>query len=768
MNKQQNYTGSDIKILNDIDAIRKYPGMYIGDVTCPNHLFYEVINNSVDEAMMGFCNTIVIEFLDHNRILIRDNGRGIPIDMHASGLLTCQIVFMKNHSGGKFDTNIYSKSGGLHGIGLVAVNALCSTLIVSIRRANSICYMRFTKGQCEECNTTEVPPAIESNYTEIILEPDSTIFDSSSFNIQDIMRRLYHIAALNKTLTIKVTNHIDNTAVDINIQDGIVFLLEQKISTKIIKSNIRLDDTVQSIDIETFFNWCASTKEEDITAFTNCIIQPDGGTHVQGLKSGITKFFSELYEIQNVTYKDVLWQDLKQGFKAVINIKLQNPKFNSQAKQKLVSHDVRKAMEKVVYRKLQRIYKEQPNMLQDIIHRTIKILIAKQGDDNSKSNISALMYNGKLTDCTTKDRDDAELYIAEGESAGGTIKPVLDRTYQAVLSIRGKILNVEKANTKQILASEILTIITKAIGGAFDISGNTTFTEIRYGKVIILVDADIDGSHIRSLLLTLFYRNMFELIAQHRLYIAVPPLYSIKTKHDNKYLQKQEELNMFIYNNIFAAKLHDINLNKTQAKVIKEIIELLYKGYIQNEFEAIITDVMIQHNVHTFVELFDNFNNIQKYVKATRHEIACYLNNNNHIVLENFYTMTKCVFDEKNVTNVYNKIVYSLLTFYPDEIVQIHKKIYAQYTNGVICTLYKYVTKIDEEIDIQRFKGLGEMNQDQIYNTVINPKTRIIKRVTLNMVKEADNLCTILMGNDARNRREFIINNYNQQYVNIQ
>ena len=768
MNKQQNYTGSDIRILNDIDAIRKYPGMYIGDVTCPNHLFYEVINNSVDEAMMDFCNAIIVEFVDNNKVLIRDNGRGIPIDMHSSGLLTCQIVFLKNHSGGKFDTNIYSKSGGLHGIGLVAVNALCSTLTVNIRRANSVCHMRFEKGQCEECITTEEHDSEECNYTEIILEPDSSIFDSANFDIQDIMQRLYHIAALNKSLTIKVINHIDNTTVDINIQDGIVFLLDKKINTKLVKSNIHLDDTIQSIDVEAYFNWCATTKDEDITAFTNCIIQPDGGAHVQGLKSGITKFFSELYEIQNVTYKDVLWQDLKQGFKAVVNIKLQNPKFNSQSKQKLVSHDVRKVIERIVYRKLQRIYKEHPHALQDIIHRTIKILIAKQGDDSSKSNISALMYNGKLTDCTTKNRDSAELYIAEGESAGGTIKPVLDRTYQAVLSIRGKILNVEKANTKQILASEILTIITKAIGGAFDLSGNTTFTEIRYGKVIILVDADIDGSHIRSLLLTLFYRNMFELIAQHRLYIAVPPLYSIKTKHENKYLQKQEELNKFIYDSIFAARLQDINLDQKQAHIIKEVIELLYKGYIQNEFEAIITDVMIQHNVHTFVELFDNFDNIQKYIKATRYEISCYLNNNNHIVMENFYTMAKCVFNEQSVESLYNKIVYSLLTFYSIEIVQIHKKIYKQYTNGLICTLYKYVMKIDEEIDIQRFKGLGEMNQDQIYNTVINPKTRIIKRVTLNMVKEADSLCTILMGSDARNRRDFIINNYNQQYVNIQ
>ena len=774
MNKHLNYTGSDIKILDDIDAIRKYPGMYIGETTNPNHLFYEVINNAVDETMMGFCDKIMIEILNNSKILVRDNGRGIPIDSHSSGLLTCQIVFLKNHSGGKFNAGAYSKSGGLHGIGLVAVNALCKTLKVKIRRSNSICIMSFSKGKCTECNVHNISENEDNNtedthennnYTEIVLEPDDTIFESNEFDFKEIINRIYHIAALNKNLTITIINNVDNTTTDINVKDGIVFLLDKKIESKMLKHNICLDDTMVSVEVEAYFNWCNVTKDENITAFTNCILQPEGGSHIQGMKAGIVKFLSELKEIQNVTYKDLLWQDIKQGFKAVINIKIQNPKFTSQSKQKLVSHDVRRAVEKITYNKLQRIYKEYSNYLQEIINRTIKVLILKQGDDKTNGNISALLYDGKLMDCTTKNRESAELYIAEGESAGGTIKPVLNRKYQAVLSIRGKILNVEKANTRQILASEILAVIIKAVGGTFDMHGNTIFTNIRYGKIIILVDADVDGSHIRALLLTLFYRNMIEIITQGRLYIAVPPLYSIKTKHTNQYLQKRSELNNFIYETIFNLKLPLVKLNSKQEQIVKELIEIIYAGHVQNEFEAIIADIMIKRNIHTFVSLYDNFAYIQDDIHKNKSEMTCYLNNNDHIVIENFYNMTKMIFNEDSVSRIYNHIVYGILTFYDTAMKQISDKIYKEYSEGIIYMLYKHVISIDEDVDIQRFKGLGEMNQDQIYNTVVNEKTRIFKKVTLTMVKEADKLCSILMGSDAKHRRDFIINNYHYTHM---
>ncbi len=559
--ENKNYGSDDITVLEGLEAVRKRPGMYIGTTSSRglHHLVWETVDNSIDEALAGFCDTIQVKILPDNYIEVIDNGRGIPIDMHKTGRPTLEVVMTILHAGGKFNDKNYTYSGGLHGVGVSVVNALSTELIATVTRDGKIVRQTFSKGKptsdCEQIGSA----SLDEHGTNIKFRPDESIFEEIEFEYSILKERLKELAYLNTGLKIILTDERDSENIkreEFHFEGGIKdFVNELVDADKMIVSPIYMKDTVKIsgdklVEVEIAMTYNKDSQATVEYSFVNNINTYDGGTHVQGFRTALTRTINDVAKQLNLIKdkKDDNLQgtDVREGLVCVINIKFPEPQFESQTKSKLGSSEAQSSVSTVVSNKLKLYLEDYPKDATNIIEKMILSKKAREAAKNARNNI--LRKNpleigslpGKLADCSSKKSEECEIYIVEGDSAGGSAKQGRDRKTQAILPLRGKILNVEKAVLHKMLENNEIKSMVTAFGT--NIGDNFDISKLRYGKIIIMTDADVDGAHIRTLMLTFFFRYLRELINEGHIYIAQPPLYKVQVSKKIKYAYSDEEL----------------------------------------------------------------------------------------------------------------------------------------------------------------------------------------------------------------------------------
>ena len=673
--QKQNYKADSIKVLKGLEAVRKRPGMYIGDTddgTGLHHMIYEVVDNSIDESLAGFCNNIEVSMNSDGSITVKDDGRGIPVDLHPQEKKSAaEVIMTQLHAGGKFDHDSYKVSGGLHGVGVSVVNALSEKLMLTINRENKKYSMEFKNGEAKA--PLKIVGKSKITGTELTFYPSKEIFSSVKFSSNIIQARLRELAFLNKGIKIIFSDKTlkKEKNYEFSYKGGILefveFLDEKKEKLKnknyndLFKKPILIEGKKNNLELECSLKW-NSSYSENVSAYTNNIFQRDGGTHLLGFRSALTRVVNKYASENNLLKKNKLsisGDDIKEGLTCIISIKIPDPKFSSQTKDKLVSSEVRNIVESIISEKLSIWFDQNPSISKIVLSKIIQAALARDVARKARENVrrkGALELTGlpgKLADCQNSKQEGTELFIVEGDSAGGSAKQGRNREFQAVLPLRGKILNTyiedsstknvnsngkdfkTKALSKMISSNEIVTLINAL--GLNPNDAEIDIADLRYGKIIIMTDADVDGSHIRALLLTFFNNQPFnKLIENGNIYLAQPPLFKVTKNSKNIYLKDEDDLEKFI---------------------------------------------------------IKNSNDMKKYKKGSK----------------------------------------------------------------------EYIAKFELEkskLSIQRFKGLGEMNPEELWNTTLNPETRNILRVQYSKkIKEDFDLIHTLMGNDVKSRKDFIFEN---------
>jgi len=550
----QKYDATTIQVLGGIEAVRKRPAMYIGDTSIRglHHLVYEVVDNSVDEATAGFCTRIKVVIHTDGSISVEDNGRGIPVDMHKTEKKPAvEVVLTTLHAGGKFDNRVYKVAGGLHGVGISVVNALSEWLEVEIKREGKIFHQRYEKGK--PVTSLKVIGKAKHTGTKITFKPDREIFSTTEFSFDYLSGRLRELAFLNKNLEIFLTDERTDKENVFKFKGGLVSFIEYLNRNKnpLHKKIISFYKEKEGIIIEGALQYNDGYKEM-IFSFANNINTIEGGTHLTGFKTALTRAINQYARAKNLlkNISSISGEDTREGLSAVISVKLPNPQFEGQTKTKLGNSEVEGLVSSVVFEALTSFFEENPSVANKIVEKAILAAQAREAARKAreltrrKGALDTANLPGKLADCSEKDPAFSELFIVEGESAGGSAKQARDRTFQAILPIKGKILNVEKARLDKILSNEEIKTIISALGTG--IGDDFDIKKLRYHKIIIMADADVDGSHIRTLLLTFFYRQFPQLIEEGFIYIAQPPLYRIWKKDFEKYIHTEEEMTQII------------------------------------------------------------------------------------------------------------------------------------------------------------------------------------------------------------------------------
>ncbi|MBF8246480.1 MAG: DNA topoisomerase (ATP-hydrolyzing) subunit B [Rickettsia sp.] len=793
-----NYSANSIKVLKGLEAVKKRPGMYIGDTddgTGLHHMIYEVIDNSIDEFLAGHCNKISISLEENGSVKITDNGRGIPVDLHQDeGISAAEVIMTQLHSGGKFDQDSYKISGGLHGVGVSVVNALSEWLELRIWRNNKEYYLKFHEGKAEN-PLAVVKENIRRRGTEVSFFPSDKIFKFISFDHSTVEHRVKELAFLNSNLEINFSYFADGQLIEKQFQftRGIINFLEHisRARNKLHPSIwIQNSDTNSGISFEIALHW-SDGYNENILCFTNNIKQKDGGSHLVSLRSALTRAINN-YIISNDLNKkqklQITGDDIREGLTAVLSLKMPDPKFASQTKDKLISSEVRPILEGFLNNQISDWLEEHPSHAKIIVNKIVESAAAREAARRArelfrkKSVLDVSNLPGKLADCQTKDPQLSELFIVEGDSAGGTAKQGRDRKFQAILPLRGKILNIEKARFDKIISSEQIGTLVTALGTNigkeyFDIS------KARYHKIIIMTDADVDGSHIRTLLLTFFYRYMKEIIEQGYLYVAQPPLYRLSKDKKEKYIKNEDELEKYLISQIkekSLIELQDENQNIAIKKEefydffkyqieIKNLLEELSDIHLNPRFIELIFFAdqlsinLFNSNNESFVrQLLDimdpNVSSKKKYcnlfIDENKIEYHKTINGRDH--KESFFQ------EQLNTTKIQTllKIQNSLKSRFPfifkqKFVLEIDKVTYPlQFiaTNTVNISL----EKMKEKYSIQRFKGLGEMNADQLWDTTLNPEKRTLMKIDIADIEHTEEIISILMGSVVEPRRDFI------------
>ena len=554
--EQNNYTAKEIKVLKGLEGVRTRPAMYIGDTSKQglHHLVYEIVDNAIDEALAGFCTEIKVTIRKDGMITIRDNGRGIPVDIHPEEKIPAvEIVFTYLHAGGKFGSKAYQISGGLHGVGASVVNALSEYLEVKVFRDGKIYHMAFSKGK--KIKDLEVIGETDEHGTEVTFKPDIEIFKNINFDFELLSERLKELAYLVKGIKISIEDQRTGKYKEYQFEGGLKEFLRELdegqyvLNEKPFYFHRRFENEKVEVEVALEYN---KGYEEVLISFVNTINTTEHGTHVTGLRQGLTRALNDFARKNNLIKENQAFQgeDLREGLTCIIHVKLPDPQFEGQTKTKLGNTYITGLVSSAVYEEFTRYLEENPNDAKVIIGKCLENQRAREAArkakeiERRKSSWDANGLAGKLADCTTKDRSKAELFIVEGESAGGSAKQGRNREFQAILPLRGKTLNIEKASFEKVLENEQIKILIQAIGAG--IKDNCVPENSRYSKIIIMTDADVDGSHIRTLLLTFFYRYMQPLIEHGYIYIAQPPLYKLKAKKEEKYAYTEEEKEEFI------------------------------------------------------------------------------------------------------------------------------------------------------------------------------------------------------------------------------
>ena len=791
--EQDNYSADSIKVLKGLDAVRKRPGMYIGDTddgSGLHHMVFEVVDNSIDEALAGHCDTISISLNSDGSVSVEDNGRGIPTDMHEEeGISAAEVIMTQLHAGGKFDQDSYKVSGGLHGVGVSVVNALSNKLELNIFRNGKEYKLNFKNGDAVS-PLEEVGSIKDKNGTKVTFTPDNNIFTKTDFDSKVLGQRFREMAFLNPNVSLIFSDlrEADKKETNYHYEGGITEFVKflDKSKKPIFDEPINVKGNKNNIEVDCSLWWNDSYYEQVIT-FTNNIRQKDGGTHLSGFRGALTRVINNYYEKNLGNKKNQIsfnGDDIREGLTCVLSVKVQDPKFSSQTKDKLVSSEVRPVVEGLINDKLTSWFEENPSVAKIIVQKIQKAAEAREAARKAreltrrKTALEITNLPGKLADCQEKDPKLSEIFIVEGDSAGGSAKQGRNRKNQAILPLRGKILNTWKSRQDKILSStEIGTLIT-ALGAGI---GNKEFdvAKLRYHKVVIMTDADVDGSHIRTLLLTFFFKEMPELIRQGYLYIARPPLYKISKNKEEHYIMDDDELfEALIEYGIkdysfesFDKKIYDSQKLQSLLNDIKNIQGLLKK--IPDRYDPkIIEQIAIAQGLD-----IKNFNNDKKIAQVAADYIAKSLDSISEVYERGckgaFYFESGYIFSRKvrGVTEVRNvdlsllqsQVIETLVKNY-DEVFRIFEdkgQLYRDSSepleiNSPSEILDKIVEVGKKGLTMQRYKGLGEMNPDQLWSTTLDPDNRSLMQVTIDDEEITKGWFEDLMGENVAPRREFI------------
>jgi len=783
------YDSSNIKVLKGLEAVQKRPGMYIGDTddgSGLHQMIFEVMDNSIDEALAGHCDTISATIHEDQSVTVVDNGRGIPVDEHPDEKKSAaEVIMTVLHAGGKFDDDSYKVSGGLHGVGVSVVNALSESLDLTVYKNGNIYTQQYLNSKPTE--DLKVTGKTELSGTKITFKPSKNYFTLTSYNSDILKRRFKELAFLNSGITINFEDERKAIEESYKYDGGIIEYIKEitKKKTLIHDEPIYFKTESKNIAIEISLVW-SNTYQEDILCFTNNIPQRDGGAHLAGFKSSLTKSVRAVIEKQPGYKKDkfeITGEDAREGLTAIISVKMSDPKFSSQTKDKLVSSEVKGVVESSLNKKIFEFFEENPKELKSIIAKVYQAAKAREEARKAKELIrrkdplSIGNLPGKLADCQEKDPTKTELFIVEGDSAGGSAKQARDRRTQAILPLKGKILNTQRAQDHKVLSStEIASLIT-ALGCGFN--DECDVKNLRYGKIIIMTDADVDGAHIRTLLLTLFQTKMKPLFEHGNIYIAQPPLYKIKKGKTQKYLKDDEGLSDFINHDISSTyKIITNKLELGQEDSYKLLSSYSKMKEVLSQFSSK-RDRLLLHCLAFFepmtIEILHNKEQITKWCKS----FQTYLNAN---------TPINITFEIQPNTEINEDKSYSILISKKANGVNavlepLHKHFFSSVSyiglSGLSLNLYGesdfsyndssggsannlslsgcfdiLIEASKKSITLQRYKGLGEMNPSQLEETTMNPKARSLLRVL--PLDEGDQTFEELMGDDVEMRKQFI------------
>lgn len=780
MNK---YDAESIKILKGLEGVRLRPAMYIGSTGTNglHHLVYEVVDNSVDEALAGFCTHIKVILNNDGSCTVIDNGRGVPVDIHKGDdkkRSAAEIALTELHAGGKFDSRSYKVSGGLHGVGVSVVNALSEWLELEVYRNGKI----YNQGYKQGIPQGKLKPSgsTKKTGTKVTFKPDYTIFETTQFTFNTLLQRLRELAFLNKGLSITLIDKVSDKEKEFCYKGGIKsfvkFLNQGK--SPITKDIFYIEKTKDDVQVELALQYNESYNE-NIYTFANNINTKEGGTHLSGLKAALTRstnnhaFSSKI--LKEGKDDPLQGKDIREGLTAILSVKIIEPQFEGQTKTKLSNTEIKGIVESIVNTELGHYFNLNPATAKKIMEKALRALRAREAARKAreftrrKGLLEDTGLPGKLTDCSEKDPSLSELFIVEGESAGGSAKQGRDRRFQAILPLKGKILNVEKARVDKMLSSEEIRVLINAIGTS--ISKDFNVNKARYHKIIIMTDADVDGAHIKTLLLTFFFRQMLEVIQKGYLYIAQPPLFLVKKGRTKKYMQSEGELQDMLFDTITRNMTVTIK-DKTYKgkKLIKNFqasqqLELLLERYQQTGGEVeILKEVLPIKNLRKHFKTEQALKNLMKQITSKHKDISLstILFNKENLC---WYAILKkenreFTFDPVNLAGF--SILQKLHEFNyklgsGPYTVKLQEEEYTFDNSNELMQFIKVVAK--KGIFIQRYKGLGEMNPQQLWTTTMDPEQRTLLKVTIQDIIQADKIFSILMGNKVELRKQFIIDN---------